>query len=75
MPSGPPNTYQLKPGACKSLHWVTTAIIIHNLIIDIRGASTAIHFLGNHGQNEEFEDWDGRDLPQGIEDEEGESQN
>jgi len=49
----------------KALHWITAAIILHNLIIDIEGNTFAAHFTAEHGQEEEFLDRGGRDEPQG----------
>ena len=36
--------------------WITVAIILHNLIIDVEGNSFASHFTPDHGCEQEFED-------------------
>jgi hypothetical protein len=38
--------------------WVTVAIILHNLIIDVEGAASAAEFSGVHTPVEEAEDTD-----------------
>jgi hypothetical protein len=48
----------------QALHWITVAIILHNLIIDVEGNSFASHFLPNHGREQEFEDRGGQHEPQ-----------
>jgi len=37
-------------------HWVTIAIILHNLIIDVEGTASAAHFADLHTHQEEEED-------------------
>ena len=39
-----------------ALRWITVAIILHNLVIDVEGNSFASHFLSDHGHEQEFED-------------------
>ncbi|KAG6878043.1 hypothetical protein C0992_008711 [Termitomyces sp. T32_za158] len=39
--------------ACR---WITVAIILHNLIIDVEGSTSAVQFLHQHGREEEIED-------------------
>jgi DDE superfamily endonuclease len=53
----------------RALRWVTVAIILHNLIIDVEGDTFAVHFAGDHGQEEEFEDRGGQDEARGDDDE------
>jgi hypothetical protein len=47
-----------------ALRWITVAIILHNLIIDVEGNSFASHFLTDHGHEQEFEDRGGQHEPQ-----------
>jgi hypothetical protein len=47
-----------------ALNWITVAIILHNLIIDVEGNSFLPHFLPDHGHDEEFEDGGGQHEPQ-----------
>ena len=49
----------------KALSWITAAIILHNLIIDVEGNTFAAHFAAEHGLEEEFIDHGGQDEPQG----------
>jgi hypothetical protein len=42
----------------KACHWVTIAIILHNLIIDVKGPSSAEEFAAAHTLVEEEEDTD-----------------
>jgi hypothetical protein len=49
----------------KALRWITTAIILHNLIIDVEGNTFAAHFVAEHGQEEELMDRGGQDEPEG----------
>jgi len=44
--------------ACR---WITIAIILHNLIIDVEGSKSAAHFARDHHQTEEFEDHGAQD--------------
>jgi hypothetical protein len=46
--------------ACR---WITIAIILHNLIIDVEGAKSAADFARNHDHDNEFEDHGVRDEP------------
>lgn len=46
--------------ACR---WITIAIILHNLVIDVEGAVQGEHFAGNHSRIEEVEDRGTADLP------------
>ncbi|KAG6885344.1 hypothetical protein C0992_005204, partial [Termitomyces sp. T32_za158] len=39
--------------ACR---WITVAIILHNLIIDVEDSTSAVQFLHQHGHEEEIED-------------------
>lgn len=39
-----------------ALCWITVAIILHNLIIDIEGHPFASHFLSDHSCEQEFGD-------------------
>lgn len=39
--------------ACR---WITIAIILHNMVIDVEGCSGGIQFLGDHGRVEEAQD-------------------
>jgi DDE superfamily endonuclease len=39
--------------ACK---WISVAVILHNLIINVEGSQSAEHFQNVHGPNEEEED-------------------
>jgi DDE superfamily endonuclease len=55
-----------------ALCWITVAIILHNLIIDVEGNSFASHFTPDHGHEQEFEDRGGRDEPQGGDEDNGE---
>jgi hypothetical protein len=47
-----------------ALNWITVAIILHNLIIDVEGNSFLPHFLPDHGHDEELEDGGGQHEPQ-----------
>ena len=49
--------------ACR---WITIAIILHNLIIDVEGSKSGAHFAKDHGQAEEFEDCGARYQPLGT---------
>jgi len=44
-------------------HWITIAIILHNLVIDVEGSKSGTHFATDHSQAEEYEDRGGRDGP------------
>lgn len=44
----------------KALNWITVAIILHNIIIDVEGNSSLPHFLPDHGHDQEFEDRGGQ---------------
>ena len=55
-----------------ALCWITVAIILHNLIIDVEGNSFASHFTPDHGHEQEFEDRGGQDEPQGGDEDSGE---
>jgi len=57
----------------KALQWITTAIILHNLIIDVEGAASTTQFMADHGHAEELEDCGGQDAPQGADEEAGET--
>ena len=57
----------------KALQWITTAIILHNLIIDVEGAASTTQFMADHGHAEELEDHGGQDAPQGADEEAGET--
>jgi hypothetical protein len=46
------------------LCWITVAIILHNLIIDVEENSLASHFLTDHGHEQEFENRGGQHEPQ-----------
>jgi hypothetical protein len=39
-----------------ALCWITVAMILHNLIIDVEGNSFAAHFLADHNHDQELED-------------------
>jgi hypothetical protein len=47
--------------ACR---WITIAIILHNLIIDVEGPNFAHYFQADHGQGEENDDRGDADEPQ-----------
>jgi hypothetical protein len=55
----------------RALRWVTVAIILHNLIINVDGNTFAAKFAANHGHQEELEDRGDQDEPQGIDEAEG----
>jgi len=40
----------------KACQWISVAIIIHNLIIDVEGSKSAEYFGSTHGSNEEEDD-------------------
>jgi hypothetical protein len=46
-----------------ALRWITAAIILHNLIIDIEGHEHTQDLLPQHGVHEELEDWGPRHAP------------
>jgi len=46
--------------ACR---WITIAVILHNLIIDVEGSRSAAHFAQDHSNADEFEDHGIRDEP------------
>jgi len=46
--------------ACR---WITIAIILHNLIINVEGSKSAAHFARDHHHTEEFEDHGPQDEP------------
>lgn len=60
------NNQQEHKNACR---WITIAIILHNLVIDVEGQASGAHFLGKHGRVEENQD---RAIPDGIGFEDGE---
>ena len=39
--------------ACR---WITIAIIIHNLVIDVEGAQSGEHFIRDHTRDDELND-------------------
>jgi hypothetical protein len=45
-----------KSDHAEALRWITVAIILHNLIIDVEGDSFASHFISDHSHEQEFED-------------------
>jgi hypothetical protein len=49
--------------------WITIAIILHNLIIDVEGPNFAQYFQADHGQTDEHNDRGRADEPQGNEQE------
>ena len=51
-----------------ALRWITVAIILHNLIIDVEGNSFASRFAPDHGREQELEDRGGQDEQQGGDD-------
>ena len=53
--------------ACR---WITIAIILHNLIIDVEGSKSAGHFGQEHGHAEEYVDRGQQDAPLDGEDDE-----
>ena len=53
--------------ACR---WITIAIILHNLIIDVEGSKSAGHFGQEHGHTEEYIDRGQQDAPLDGEDDE-----
>jgi hypothetical protein len=55
----------------RALRWVTVAIILHNVIIDVEGNTFAAEFAADHGHQEELEDRGGRDEPQGGDEAQG----
>jgi hypothetical protein len=56
--------------ACR---WITIAIIIHNMIVELEGISSTTHFHDLHGHPEEHED-SGEDLVfMGTDEEKGEA--
>ena len=55
----------------KALQWVTVAIILHNLIIDVEGYQSGVTFAPLHTQVEEVEDRGEQDLPFDVNMEEG----
>lgn len=63
---------------CKDEHvaacrWITIAIILHNLIIDVEGGRFAAYFMEDHGHGEEQEDHGGEEQPfDGMDDQDGE---
>jgi hypothetical protein len=46
--------------ACR---WITIAIILHNLILDVEGATSTAHFAQDHQQEQEIEDRGNADEP------------
>lgn len=44
--------------ACR---WITIAIILHNLVIDVEGAKSAAHFIPEHNLAEEYLEEDGQE--------------
>ena len=57
----------------KALRWITVAIILHNLIIDVEGGSSLTYFMADHGHAEEVENCGGQDEPQDANDGAGEA--
>ena len=55
----------------KALQWITVAIILHNLVIEVEGRASGVQFLADHGHNEELDDrregveWQGADNDNG----------
>lgn len=47
------NSQQEHKNACR---WITIAIILHNLVIDVEGVAAGAHFIGEHGHIQEHED-------------------
>ncbi|KAF8872549.1 hypothetical protein CPB84DRAFT_1897544 [Gymnopilus junonius] len=47
--------------ACR---WITIAIILHNLIIDVEGPDSAAEFIASHTAADEFEDAGHNDFDQ-----------
>ncbi len=47
------NSQQEHKNACR---WITIAIILHNLVIDVEGATAGAHFVGDHSHVQENED-------------------
>ena len=43
--------------------WITIAIILHNLVIDVEGGDAAEHFINLHQQGEELNDYEVVDEP------------
>lgn len=57
--------------------WITVAIILHNLIIDVEGIETAELFMNDHGAVEEEEDTEGAEnveIQRGVQDGDGKRQ-
>jgi hypothetical protein len=52
-----------------ALRWITAAIILHNLVIDVEGHAHTQELLSRHGVNEEQEDCGPSHAPQFREDE------
>ena len=50
--------------------WITIAIILHNLILDVEGSKSAAHFAGDHHHADEYEDHGPQDEPADKEDDE-----
>jgi hypothetical protein len=59
----------------KACQWVTIAIILHNLIIDVEGSDSVTEFLPNHTPVQEAEDagHDEVDVDAGMGEQEGEA--
>ncbi len=53
--------------ACR---WITIAVILHNLIIDVEGSKSAAHFAKDHHRTDEFEDHGIHDEPMNGNDDE-----
>ncbi|KAF8217951.1 hypothetical protein K438DRAFT_15277 [Mycena galopus ATCC 62051] len=47
----------------RACRWVTIAIILHNLVIDVEGGESGAAFLHMHGADQEVQDRGGRDNP------------
>jgi hypothetical protein len=47
----------------EALRWITVAIILHNLVIDVEGESAGAEFVHNHTHEQEEEDRGVRDEP------------
>jgi hypothetical protein len=47
----------------KALRWITTAIILHNLVIDVEGYQSGVAFAPLHTGTDEVEDRGDQDIP------------
>lgn len=57
----------------KALQWITVAIILHNLVIEVEGRASGVQFLGDHGHNEELDGHGERVEWQGADDDDSEA--